>query len=514
MTPFQQFRLWGRRAPFGERLSAAAGALLALAVSAYLVVPPASSPTTSALQSQGTTGETEGSAPVAPGATGATGAVDPSLSGSTPTGAAGGTAGSQTGNGPGAGTTGPTPEGGCVSPPGSDQGITDKQIKVAIIVFELSGSVGNEALALPPADVQQMYYQIVTDSINADGGVACRKLVPVFFRVNPLDHSDMQQKCLQVAEAGVLMAIDGGAYATAPALLSCFPQHQIPLYEQLPVAESIVTKNYPYMFAQGSLDQLYRNTVFALKQRGFFNSAKGFSKLGYLYRDCNPEIPGKVEGWLRQAGLSADRIVGFNQGCSATSNPSMNQQAVLTFQRAKVTHVLQTQADWVGFTTAARQQDYKPKYGFPDDPVITVTYGTTRPDYSNLADALVITSRRVGEERTPGYVPTSGTVKCNAIMKARGKPPVYKQQMGMGGFACDHLWQFVAMVEHAPALKRTSLAQGLQATKTIDFSYPLGPPNFSGRGVTVGGQRWRAEQFFTSCNCWRVIDRTFHPAFS
>jgi hypothetical protein len=517
MTPFQQVRLWGRRAPLGERVSAAAGALLALAVVAYLVVPPESPSRSSSLQSQGTTVEPGTAEPLAPGTTGSAapgsrGATGPAPSG-VRTGAVNGTTGAQTGGGSGAGSTRITPGGGCLSPPGSDQGVSAKQIKVAIILFEISGSFGNEALALPPADVQQRAYQIVADSINAGGGVACRKLVPVFFRVNPLDQSDLQQKCLQIAEAGVLMAIDGGSYTVAPALLSCFPQHGVPIYEQLPIAESLLTKNYPYMFAQGSLDQLYRNSVFALKQRGFFSAANGFGKLGYYYGSCNPDIPNKVESWLHQAGIPAGDIVSFDQGCSTTANPANDQQAVLTFQRAHVTHVFQTQANWSGFTSAAQQQGFHPKYGFPDDPVVAVTYGTNHPDYSNLADALVITSERIGEERTPGYVPSRGTARCNAIMRAHGEPPVYQQQLGMGGFACDHLWEFVAMVEHAPSLKRASLALGLQATKTIDFSYPLGPPAFSGRGVTVGGQSWRTEQFFTSCNCWRVIDRTFHPAF-
>ena len=524
MTAFQQFRLWGRRAPLGERIAAAVGAALAVAVLAYLVVPASpqssstllqspdtssvtgSTATTGSSQTSSTTGTTTGSTPQAGPAT--TGGAHGGTSGGTVLGGASGAGAT------GGGSAGTTSGGGCVSPPGTDQGITSTQIKMAIILFQISGSFGNQALNLPPADVQQRYYQIVTNSINAQGGVACRKLVPVFFTVNPLDQSDLQQKCLDVADAGVFMAIDDGGYSTTPALLSCFAQHQIPLYDQLPIADKIVQGGYPYLFAEGSLDQLYRNTVFALKQRGFFDPAKGFVKVGYLYRNCNPEIPGLVQGWLKQAGVASGAIVTFNEGCSAGDNPANDQQAVLTFQRAGVTHVIQTQADWSDFTRIAQQQGFKPKYGLPDDPVVAVTYGSTHPDYANLADAITITSYRTGEERTPGYPLSAGTLKCNAIMKAAGQPPVYEQPVGQGGFACDQLWQAAAMIRNAPMLKRTSLVDGLRATKTLDFSYPMGPPDFSGVKVTVGGQTWRPLQFLSSCNCWRVVDRNFHPAFS
>jgi hypothetical protein len=29
----------------------------------------------------------------------------------------------------------------------------------------------------------------------------------------------------------------------------------------------------------------------------------------------------------------------------------------------------------------------------------------------------------------------------------------------------------------------------------------------------TSGQFWRVLQFFTSCDCWRLVDATFHKSF-
>jgi hypothetical protein len=69
------------------------------------------------------------------------------------------------------------------------------------------------------------------------------------------------------------------------------------------------------------------------------------------------------------------------------------------------------------------------------------------------------------------------------------------------------------MIDHAPALHRNAVAAGLQATGSIDMPFPVGPNDFRGSKVTVGDQFWRPAQFFVSCNCWQVIDQTWHSSF-
>jgi hypothetical protein len=183
-----------------------------------------------------------------------------------------------------------------------------------------------------------------------------------------------------------------------------------------------------------------------------------------------------------------------------------------------VTHVTESQfyPDFANFTKVAQQQGFKPKYGLADDGLVPIsTSQGLNDDYNNIDGAIAITGDRYGEETTPGLAehPTAGTQRCNAIFAAKGRPPVYKQMVGFGGVACDQLWMVQAAVSHAPSLERTALAAGLQASKTIDLSFPRGPADFSGPRVTYGGQFWRPEQFLKTCGCWRIVDPTFRPSF-
>jgi hypothetical protein len=72
---------------------------------------------------------------------------------------------------------------------------------------------------------------------------------------------------------------------------------------------------------------------------------------------------------------------------------------------------------------------------------------------------------------------------------------------------------FQAAVEHAPSLDQTSLAPGLQRAKSVEFSFPQGPNDFTGARTTTGGQFWRAAEFRLDCKCWQIPDPTFRPSF-
>jgi hypothetical protein len=407
---------------------------------------------------------------------------------------------------------------GCASPSGSDQGVTSGQIKIAVTLINIVGPAGNATFGVPPVSQQQADYQEVIDAINASGGVACRKVVPQFYQGNPADQSNLQQDCLTIAQTGVFMELDAGAYYSDPALANCYPQNQIPFLSSTIMTTEQMNQYYPYLFADETMDVLYRNTVFALQQRGFFRPANGFQKLGFVYRDCVPQIVSNFLGWLHQVGLSSAQIVSYDVGCpsSGFASPSDLEQAIIKFKGAGVTNLTDANfyADFANFTTIAQQQGFDPKYGLADDAIVRITYGNQHPDYQNIANAIAIDADRYGEERTPGMTPTAATDRCNAIYTAHGQPTVWQQSLGFGGLVCDQLWMFKTAVERAPVLRRNALAAGLQAARSVDFSYPWGPNDFSKANVTYGGEFWRVDQFFTSCDCWRVIDPNYHPEFS
>ncbi|HEX5266682.1 MAG TPA: hypothetical protein VFW24_07900 [Acidimicrobiales bacterium] len=525
--PFRQLRLWAGRAPLPQRVAAGIGAALVVAVVSWLLVPPKATVTTVGAgtfpnSGAGSPGAAPGRAGAATGATvspaGTAGAGTPgSVAGTSPGGGGGTTPGAPAG-GNQAGPAVATPNGtGCSPPPGTDQGVSGADIKIAIIVINIFGPTTNGAFGIASASQQQAYFQNVVNAINSSGGVACRhKLAPVFFQANAADSSNLQQVCLDVEQAKVFAVVDYGAYDIYPSLAACFPNSGLPYISVTLPPQSEQKQFYPYIFSSAStLELLYRNAVMALAGRGFFSASSGFRKLGFLYEDCVAQEPPEVEALLHQVGLSAAQIVTYDLGCpTGFASPSDVEQAVLKFKGSGVTHVTEagTVPNFGLFTKVAEQQGFRPKYGLPDEGEVAVTNSNEGPDQNNIADAVAITGGRFGEDVTPGMQPTAGTKACSAIFQANGMPPVYQQPLGAGGSACDDLWLLAGAVNHAPALQRRALAAGLQAARSVEFSYPYGPNKFD-PGVTTGQEFWRPLQFLTSCGCWRVIDPTFHPSF-
>ena len=522
MTPFQQFRFWARRAPIAQRLSAGAGAVLVVAVLAWLVVPTSHNAASSKVStgagrtSSATAGAAAGNPTASSGAAGGTQSAGGAASGAPSAGAAntaqpGGAAAPVAGSSGGAG---------CVPPSGSDQGVTDSEIKIGVILIQAIGPTANEAFGVPPPAEQQKNYEQVIDDVNASGGVACRKLVAQFFTPNAVDQSSLQQACLDIAQAGVFAVVDDGGYTAYPQLAKCFPEAQLPTWAAYAIPQKLQEQYYPYLFSgSGVVDVVQRNFVFALNQQGWFGAGNGFKKLGVLYRDCSPEFFPQFVDYLHQIGLQDGQIRSYNFGCSGATpfgNPSDISQAVQDFKINGVTHVtfLDDNPDFGPFTNVADAQGFRPKYGLSDQNTIgSANSSTSNYNANNIDGALGITSTRYGEPDTPGLTKNDGTAKCDAIYASQGRPSS-SQNQGVPGVACSEIWALAASINHAPALQRDALAAGLQAVGSIDWSYPYGPADFTGQQTTTGGQFWRTVQFSAGCRCWQVAgDPTFQSSF-
>jgi hypothetical protein len=524
MRPFQEFRLWARRAPASERVSAGVATLVVVVLIAWLLVPDSdgaapgqvfasgaggaaagtvgTSATTLASDGGGAGGPATAPSPAAGVGGGATGA--PGASSGAPV-TSGGPAGGGSATGAGAAAQG------CVSPPGSAKGITDKEVRVAIALTQIVGPAANTLFDVPTPAQAKADFDAAVAGINKEGGVACRKLVPRYINVNPVDESQMMGVCRDVADSDVFAMVDTGSLATRPAVLACFGQRKVPYFGAFYITNTARQQFSPYIFSFYYKEQVYRDTAFGLRDLGFFDPAKGFKKLGFIYRDCEREAITAFRGWIREAGVPDAQVVTYNVGCPAVfASETDLAQAVLTFQRQGVTHVIpgNFQGDIARFTAHAEQQRFRPRYGFPDEALLSIASGSRAPNADNIANALAVTLGRDGEQNTAGMAPTGGTQKCNAYRQAAGLPPVYKVPAN-AGHACDQLWMLQAALSRAPELSATALAAGLQQARSIDFSYPQGPNDFSGKGVTTGGQFWRPAQFMPDCKCWRIIQPDF-----
>jgi hypothetical protein len=509
---FPEFRFWARNAPPAHFVATSLVVLALIAIAGWLLIPDDSARTgvpavaggaeslggdrmdpksSDAATHQGDIGSTpvEGAAP-----------TDDAIAGSVTTSVLSGT----------------QAKGGCVSPPGSARGVGATEVRVVIGLTAIVGPAANTLFDLPEPAEQRSFFEAAIRGINREGGIACRPLVAEYVEANPADESQMMQLCRDIADRNVFAVLDTGSFASRPAVLTCFGQNKVPFFGAYFITESSRTQFYPYQFGFYTKEQLYKNTAFGLRDLGFFDPKNGFVKLGFIYRDCERQAINAFRTWIREAGVPDAQLVPYNVGCPATfASEADLAQAVLTFQREGVTHV--TTANFVGdmfrFTGHAEQQRFRPRYGLPEEALVSISSSRTRaPNPDNMANALAITLSREGENHTPGMAPSGGSMRCNGYLKNAGLRPTWESH-SIAGNACNQLWMLQGALSRATELSRTALQPGLQRTASIDFSFPQGPNEFTGRNVTTGGQFWRVVQFMRDCDCWRVIQRDFRRGF-
>lgn len=403
-------------------------------------------------------------------------------------------------------------------PRGTGSGVTAKQITVAATVIDISGnSLNNASFGVPSVADQESDWKLVAANINKAGGIGCRHVALDLYTVNSFDASAAQQTCLNIAATHPFIVLDPGVLTEIGAS-DCLPAHKVPLASEY-LTEAQLDQYHPYYLQIGDLpEDIVHNGILGLKQLGYFKASKGFRKIGVLYHTCTTALQTAESSALKVAATPSRDIVDYNLGCpTGTDTPASLEQAVLNFKNAGVTDVLMLEiTDGGVFTQIAQQQNFKPQYLFAEDDTATnVSTGATAPNPANYNDAVDVLGSAYGEQSTPGYAPSGGTQKCDAMYKAAGKPAVYAQTTGFPGVICDYLWFAQALLSHATTFQASAFPHDMRAMGTVAFSYPFAPTNFAAAPAdsTYGVDFWRAAIYHASCKCWQVPNATFHPPF-
>lgn len=544
MSQYLQFRSWLRTSSAAEKQLAVVVTVIVLALVGWALVPTGG-PAAGSLAAAGTgvsAGSRQGVSPGGSAAasqatgTGPGGAAGPASVGSAVPGGGGsggvgvsGAAGAAAGGGATAavGGGGGAPAGGggqsaaCGQLSSTDTGVTPTQVKVADILLNLAGAIGNSAVAQPSPQVQQQMAQAVIDEINAHGGVACRKLVANFYPANPIDPNSTQNVCLQIQQAGVFAVI--GGFAFPQGANDCLAQHKIPVVGNIAPTPGEMKQYYPYLMSI-SPDPVrdYRNAILGMRDRGFFTAGQGFKKVAILEDDCSTEIDQAVYADILQAGVPSSQIVKNEFSCPSGGFASPSDMGNFATQD-NLSHVSNVVVVTGGgsfkeYSNAAKGQGYKPKYlvanyqGF----LVTAT-GGTGPDPANFDGTIVTTDTRFGENNTPGLTDPA-TQACVALFARHGLPASYITGTYLGGDNCNLFELFAAAAAHDPGLTRAGLATGLGQVGRFNEAFPNADSIYRAPDVLApvkmtGGDFWWTIQFSASCTCWKVIDPTVHSSY-
>lgn len=543
MSQYLQFRSWLRTGSTAEKKLAFLTSLVVLGLVSWALVPTGS-PGGGSVVAGGTTGQSQGVTSSAGGGSASGGSVSggaaPTASGSNPSGAtgvsssaSGGSAsvsgGNSTGGGTGSVTPGVQTTGGgggsssstCGRLSSSDTGVSPTQIKVADILLNLAGAIGNSAVGQASPQVQQQMAQAVVDDINSRGGIACRKVVVEYYQANPIDPTSTQNICLQIQQAGVFAVIGGFAYPESAN--DCLAQAKIPVVANIAPTPLEGKQYYPYLISPAPDEGTdYADAIFGMKQRGWFTAAQGFKKLAILEDDCSPEVNGYAYNDLIAAGVTSSEIVKNEFACPSSGFASPSDMANFATQDrlSGVTDIVEVTGggSFKEFSSAAQSQGFKPKYLVSDyDGFLVTATSNTGPDPNNFDGTVVTTDTRFGETSTPGLTDPA-TQACIALFARHGLPSSYITGSYLGATSCNLFEFFQDTAAHDAGPTRVGLAPGLSQVGHFAAAYPLQNSIYRAPGKTTpvkiaGGDYWWTIEFHSSCDCFKVIDATEHASF-
>jgi hypothetical protein len=447
--------------------------------------------------------------------TGATGAqaANPSLGATT---GPSGTAAPSSGTGPG-GTLpgGSTAAGNAIQcdRTSSDRGVTPSQITIGVILVDLGAL--NSLLGIASFQDEEKAYNGIFDYYNKQGGANCRKLVPKYYGDNVLDASGEQALCLQMAQDAVFAVLNN---LYNPQEFNCLAQRHVPnIFYTSPHTPAMHQYSPDVLSVATDYDRLIKDYVFGAQQLGLLQG----QKIGILEQSCFPEENTDIETDLAAVGIGGNQLSKYNYGCStnvvSASSPDQDRAAVLQFQSAHVTLVLQTARAIVqNFAHAAQMQSYSTRYVMMNDQSMALIAGSSSPIPTNMNGTISITTDAEGETNTPGWHIDPVTAACRQIMVGLGLATPDDQHRVEGqldGDGCAIVGMLVAALDHAPTLSRTMLAQGLALAGPLALAYPIGPTDITNPNDPTGGQSWRAAQWYTGCACWKVTDLTWRKGW-
>jgi hypothetical protein len=268
---------------------------------------------------------------------------------------------------------------------GYGPGVTDKALYVGIMV-KVNAEQANAAAGAAGVSTgdEELGFRILIDEVNAHGGIAGRRVVPVFHKVDAsttqTNDEIVRAMCADWTEDHHVFAT---LYGGDPALLACLDKAQsVVAYDNLGTSAASIFQKYRY-YAEVSLfnvNRLARAEVQGLAGQGWFapwNAAVGApggpgTKVGVLTYD-DPSFKSAVTHDLlpalaKQGHASVSTVyVRVPQSTAELSGLSADiANAILKLRQAGAEHVVLFDASGtltLLFLNAAQAQQYFPRYG-------------------------------------------------------------------------------------------------------------------------------------------------------
>lgn len=421
-------------------------------------------------------------------------------------------------NAPGSSLKGVTTGGGADQRPtaGAPLGVTGGTISLGILVQDFSGSASAFAIKDSVYGDQKAQAQATINFINNNGGIAGRKVVPVFHVNNAQNGtfaSQAQAACSTFTEDHHVFAVTPSTFDMTD-LVACLARHNTPLVA--------ADGSFGYDADQAEMDQygdyLYAPNVINFSRLGFWIdhlADVGFLKpttpIGVLYMD-EPQfrrtLDNVVRPHLAARGLQltdAASIANPSNEADVSGDAAGASSAVLRFRSKGITRILFVESQPVIpflFLPEAQAQGYHPLYGLStyDGP----EWLSQNAPAVQLAGAVGLgwmPARDVGAAQDPGGNP--GAAQCMDIMKRAGVETDADRSEALSAlWFCSDLFFLKAALDRAPAITPAGLRAGVEALGRT-WTSPLNFGNLFGPRRHDGAAEARPFTFNSGCGCFQ-----------
>lgn len=379
----------------------------------------------------------------------------------------------------------------------------------------LNTKVGNAAAfginvgeTYPPGQI----FEAVVKAMNAKGGMAGRRIVPVVADTDTASaswESDYQAACAQFTQDNKVAAVLGYSFALLESFESCLAKAGVPhLSGGYAVGDEATFERYPHLIATTNVtaDRRFVLQLEAPMKAGVLTTA---NKLGLLIDDCAPQARAyqrSMAPFIKSKGLNvvATTTMSCAQGAGDVGGVAAQiQNAVLQFRSRGVDTVVTEGVPVVVFAQQAESQGWRPTY------LLTSTsggaaLGTNVPagQAANMRGFGWLPAIDVTTGRQPPATPAQQ--KCLDMLRAEGIVPAQYNDFLSAYTTCDALFLYEAALTatrgaaDAASVVRaiTALGAGYQSPSTLNGRTSFGPRR---RDAPAEYRPWGWD---SSCSCF------------
>jgi ABC-type branched-subunit amino acid transport system substrate-binding protein len=413
-------------------------------------------------------------------------------------------------------TTGPgasrplVPGGAKVGPRGTAPGVTATTIKVGVFTAQGFGDFAASAGFNVGTGNQKAEATAVINHINSHGGVAGRKIVPVFYDLNVAGvaanpDNEYAAACSRWTQDDRVYAVISPVGTVTDSLYACLAKAGVPAIAAGDSQDVTFFQRYAdfyYQPADLNLRRILSNTVDGLYSAGFFGTAP---KIAVLRVD-NPNEASAVQNGLVPALARHGLKLSDSAAVPGGTDTSGYQAAVLRFRAAGITHVLFT---FLGspllFMTNAENQKYYPRYGLHSRNSPGSLLQASAPKKQQHA-AMGIgwqPMNDVDQARDPGVINPRQKL-CLDLMKQAGQASAGRVALLIGLWFCDNLLFLQDAVQAAPTWSPAGLRVGAESLGAFGSASTF-RTTMSPARLHDGASQYRVFAFKDDCGCYQYV---------